>query len=233
MKWEAWRRGIEIWVQVMRMNDDRLVKVVMLVVLEIGSKVRWVRDLQQSLEKLGWRGLNVVVLDGLTIKEVKQLVKDTAWRRVRAVWREKAKRRSKLEMTGKLMDNECKARCVGMDCKRRRRVMAKLRRGTAELGIEIGRWHGLKREDRVCKECGNGEVEATDHFVMRCAYAVKERERLENLMSSRVEGWRELRRNEKVLRIMDSACCDEAVARAVERLWKKHFVADALIPHQT
>ena len=49
------------------------------------------------------------------------------------------------------MDNECKARCVGMDCKRHRRMMAKLRGGTAELGIEIGRWHGLRREDRVCR----------------------------------------------------------------------------------
>ena len=46
---------------------------------------------------------------------------------------------SKLEVTGKLMDNECKARCVGMDCKRRRRMMAKLRGGTAKLGVEIGR----------------------------------------------------------------------------------------------
>ena len=27
--------------------------------------------------------------------------------------------------------------------------------------------------------------------------------------------------NEKVLRIMDRACCDEAVARAVESLWKQ------------
>ena len=78
-------------------------------------------------------------IDGLTIKEVKQLLKDTAWRRVKAVWREKAKGSSKLEMTGKLMDNECKARCVGMDCKTRRRMMAKLRGGTAELGVEIGR----------------------------------------------------------------------------------------------
>ena len=64
MKWEALRRGIEFWVQVMRMNDDRLVK--MVEALEIGSKVRWVKDSQQSLEKLGWRGLNVVALDGLT-----------------------------------------------------------------------------------------------------------------------------------------------------------------------
>ena len=37
VKWEALRRGIEFWVQVMRMNDDRLVKVVMLEALEVGS----------------------------------------------------------------------------------------------------------------------------------------------------------------------------------------------------
>ena len=43
----------------------------------------------------------------------------------------------------------------------------------------------------------------------------------------------ELGENEKVLRIMDSACCDEAAARAVDSLWKKHFVTDAPIPHQT
>ena len=140
VKWEALRRGIEFWVQVMRRKDDRLVKVVMLEALEIGSKVQWVKDLQQSLEKLGWRGLNVVTLDGLTIKEVKQLLKDTAWQKVKTIWREKAKGSSKLEMTGKLMNNERKALCVGMDCKRHRRMMAELRGGTAELGIEIGRW---------------------------------------------------------------------------------------------
>ncbi len=68
---------------------------------------------------------------------------------------------------------------------------------------------------------------------MRCAYVVKERKRLENLMSSRVKGWHELGNNEKVVRIMDRVCCDEAVARAVESLWKKCFVADAPIPPQT
>ena len=85
----------------------------------------------------------------------------------------------------------------------------------------------------MCKECGSGEVEDTEHFVMRCAYVVKERKRLENLMSSRVKGWHELWGNEKVLRIMDRPCSDEAVARAVESLWKKRFVADVPILHQT
>ena len=41
VKWEALRRRIEFWVQVMRMDDDKLVKVVMLEALEIGSEVRW------------------------------------------------------------------------------------------------------------------------------------------------------------------------------------------------
>ena len=49
----------------------------------------------------------------------------------------------------------------------------------------------------------------------------------------RVKGWHELGDNEKVVRIMDRACCDEAVTRAVESLWKKRFVADAPIPLQT
>ena len=51
--------------------------------------------------------------------------------------------------------------------------------------------------------------------------------------SYRVKGWIELEGNEKVLRIMDRACCEEAVARAVDSIRKKCFVADAPIPHQT
>ena len=59
--------------------------------------------------EVGVERIECGALDGLTIKELKQLLKDTAWRRVKAVWRGKAKRSPKLEMTGKLMDNECKA----------------------------------------------------------------------------------------------------------------------------
>ena len=49
MKWVAMKRSIEFWVQVMRMTDGRLLKVVMLEALEVGCKVRWVKELQQSL----------------------------------------------------------------------------------------------------------------------------------------------------------------------------------------
>ena len=46
-------------------GDERLVKVVMLEALESGSKVRWVKDLQQGLEKFGWSGMKVGAMDGL------------------------------------------------------------------------------------------------------------------------------------------------------------------------
>ena len=51
-------------------------------------------------------------------------------------------------------------------CKRRRRWLVKLRAGTAELGVETGRWHGLGREERVCKNCRGGEVEDEKGWVL-------------------------------------------------------------------
>ena len=64
------RRGIEFWVHEMRMGDGRLLKSVMLVALELGKGVRWVKDLQLGLEMFGWSGLKVKALSGLSMREV-------------------------------------------------------------------------------------------------------------------------------------------------------------------
>ena len=82
-------------------------------------------------------------------------------------------------------------------------MMTRLRGGTAELGIKVGRWHGVRREDRVCMECGNGEVEDIDHFVSSCEYVVKERVRMKRLLIDKMEGWNELGAKEKVVMVMD------------------------------
>ena len=70
------------------------------------------KDLWQSLKVFGWKELDVEALSGLTVREVNLALKAIAWRKVREVWREEARRRSKLVMIGRLMDYECKARCV-------------------------------------------------------------------------------------------------------------------------
>ena len=36
----------------------------------------------------------------------------------------------------------------------------------ATFQIEMGRWHGLKREERRCKECGSGEVQDMFHWLL-------------------------------------------------------------------
>ena len=62
-------------------------------------------------------------------------------------WREEARVCPKLEVMGRLIDRRCEARCIEVDCKRQRRMLMKLRGGTAELRIETGRWCGLRRDE--------------------------------------------------------------------------------------
>ena len=151
--------------------------------------MKWVKDLRQRLEVFGWKEVDVEALSGLTVREVKQILKDIAWRKLREVWREEARARSKLVMIGRLMDHECKARCVEVDCKRQRRMLANLRGGTAELRIETGRCCGWKREERICNNCRSGEAEDVEHLVMRCEQVKEERGKLMELMDDRVQKW--------------------------------------------
>ena len=44
------------------------------------------------------------------------------------------------------------------------KVLAMLRRGSAALRIETGRWNGLEREGRICRQCTMGEIGDEAHF---------------------------------------------------------------------
>ena len=46
LKWEGIKRRIEFWVKGMRMGEDRLLKQVMMQVVELGDEVRWRQDLE-------------------------------------------------------------------------------------------------------------------------------------------------------------------------------------------
>ena len=104
--------------------------------MKLGSKVKWVKDFRMDLDAFWWQGLDMQAFSGLSINEVKHILKCMAWRRAREGWREETRARPKLEVMRRLMDCECKARCAEIDCKRQRRMLMKLRGGTAELRIE-------------------------------------------------------------------------------------------------
>ena len=81
----------------------------------------------------------------------------------------------------------------------------------------------MRREDRVCKECENREVEDIEHFVMRCKALNEEREELMEKMMKVVTGLDELEEEKNVVWILDLACRNESIAR-VEKLWTARFV---------
>ena len=91
----------------------------------------------------------MVALSGLTMKEVKQVdIEGYGMAACESRVEGGSKRAIKVGSDGKVNGSGMQ-RCVWIDCKRQRRMMA--RGGAAELGgIEIGRWHGVRREGREC-----------------------------------------------------------------------------------
>ena len=63
----------------------------------------------------------------------------------------------------KMLVHAGKNRSMDVKCKRLRRMLAMLRGGTAALRIETERWNGLKREERICRQCTMGEIEDEEH----------------------------------------------------------------------
>ena len=88
-----------------------------------------------------WRGecaedwLKVMALNGLVTREGKEILKHMVWWEARSDCREEAMGKSRLEMTGRLMESESEAQCVWRDCKRQRRIMGRLRGETQQ------NWH--------------------------------------------------------------------------------------------
>ena len=56
-----------------------------------------------------------------------------------------------------------------MQEKSHRRMLMMLRGGSAPLQIETGRWKGVPREERLCRECGMNEVEDCDYWLLWCS----------------------------------------------------------------
>ena len=105
---------------------------------------------------------------------------------------------------------------------RRRRILAMLRGGTAALRSETGRWSGLKRKERICRQCTAEEVEDVEHFLVRCEGWRQEREMVVKNMKGLVESPTTDDRN--VALILDEACSNERVGRAVEKMWQPRLL---------
>ena len=81
------------------------------------------------------------------------------------------------------------------------RMLTKLG-GAAELRVERGRWSGLQREERICKQCTLGEVEDEAQFVLRCDALSKEWRKLLRHMEL-VDWWQNGEEGTKLTMILE------------------------------
>ena len=120
------------------------------------------------------------------------------------------------------MDKDCKGRSAQIESKEVRRMVTKLRGGTAQLRIKTGRWKGEGREERKCKECSGQEVEDAKHFLLKCArWQQDEREELIERVKGTQRGgeFEAVDDDEKLAMILD-----RGVGMAIRKMWKKRFV---------
>ena len=103
--------------------------------------------------------------------------------------------------------------------KSERRVLIKLRGGTAPFQMETGRWHGLKREERVCKECDSGEVEDVVHWLIRCPAWIGHREALLKQCHDHSSNSDE----DTTARLLCLACHNHKIAADIHTMWKARF----------
>ena len=150
------------------------------------------------------------------------MLRDVAWREAMDSWKEEARSHSKLAEVQKLIEKRYEARCVEVKCKWRRRVLIQLRGGTAVLEVETGRWRGVSREGRVCRNCRSEEVENVEHWLLRCTGMAEEREKLIMTMREKVE-WQSMEDDERVAAVLSYACRDDGVGRGVEKMWRRCF----------
>ena len=89
--------------------------------------------------------------------------------------------------------------------------------------MEVGRWRGLKREERKCTECDSGGVEDVKHFLMRCKALNREREELMEKTKKVVTGLHEVEEDRIVAWNPDLTCRNESIARGVVNLRTARF----------
>ena len=188
IRWRAKLQCVLFWVRVLssRMYDGRLIRQVATEAVKFG-RGSWLHKMSMCCKEFGWKDVSMEGVRGLSNAEVKEMLESIAWRKTREEWGREMKVKPKLIMLKKITDLEEWAGCVGLRRRADRRMMIKLRGGTAAFQIETGRWRGVAREERVCKECESGKIEDAEHWLLRCEAWKSHREPLLALMQEHQE----------------------------------------------
>ena len=110
------------------------------------------KRMSSCAREFGWQEVGAEQVKNMSEAELKGMLESAVWWKVREEW-SKELEKPNLAMLRKIVECGEESSCADLKLKRERRVMLKLMGGTAAFQVETGRWQGVKREDRMCKEC--------------------------------------------------------------------------------
>ena len=129
----------------------------------------------------------------------------------------------KLSMLKLILKCEVESSCTFLNSKVERRMMLKLRGGTAVFQIEMGRWHGMKREEWMCKECDSGKVEDVCHWLLQCSAWGHLRQPFLEAMDEVREDFSTKNDGDRTAHILSLACRNYHILPIITSMWSARF----------
>ena len=151
--WEAKMHCVKFWLKVSNneMYEGRLLRKIARRAIECGKGK--VKNMAKCVGEFEWQGVGGDAIKSLTDTEIGDMLLSVAWRKVRSMLMKELEERPKLEMLKEIAALELESSCAVLKRKRDRRMMIKLRGGTGSIPDRGGRWQGVERKERTCKEC--------------------------------------------------------------------------------
>ena len=151
------------------------------------------------------------------------MLETCAKRMIENEWACELSTKPKLAILRLLKEKGSESRCLDVASKSQRRVMMMLRGGTAPLMIESGRWRGLPREERMCRECQSGKVEDVSHWLLECDAWCTERQPLLRCMKDFITDFDNLCDDDKLVWVLDKGCRHLSVLKVIMKMWTARF----------
>ena len=209
------------WLKVLSAKEyeGRLLKKIVSQAVECG-KGGWVKNMARCTDDFGWSGMEVDAVRSLSDLEIWEMLVSSAWRNVTSVMNKDMEEKPKLRILKEFADLKLESRCALVKKKRERLMLMKLRGGTAAFQVEVGRWRGVNRDERICRV--HGEVEDVCHWLLRCPAWDHIRHPLFTAQTLRDlhEGSTVEQQTAVILSI---ACSNNSIRRCISSIWYARF----------
>ena len=158
-----WLEMIRLKNRLIEMPDSRWPKIIWNQSLK-ENKQTWCHEIKMVLNYCGLDITNSLA-EHTDIDTVENILKGKA----RISWRLDAQGKSKLCIFNEVHNFDEPKVLLNMNLERNHRsLVSKLKSGILPLRLETGRYKGMKRHERLCQVCNNGDVEDEIHFLYKC-----------------------------------------------------------------